>query len=117
MYDVGTRSTSGPGFPVTYSFIAGTTVIASTNQKVTVSIDEIQGLPLGTQVHITATANANETSGYPNIIVSAAGWNTGFLPFPINSSGDITFYSDTVAPANGIYIMYHVMYTTEEIPG
>jgi len=117
MYDVGNRSTSGPGFSVSYSFIAGTTVIASTNQKVTVLIDEIKDLILGTQVHITATANADENLGYPNIVAAADGWNTGFLPFLINNSGAITFYSDTVAPGNGIYIMYHVMYTLDEIPG
>ena len=116
MYDIATRSTSGPGFPVDYSFIAGTTVITTGNQKVTVSIGEIANLLLGTQVHITATANGNETSSYPNIIVAAAGWTSG-LPFSINASGEITFFSSIAVPATGLFVMYHIMYTTDEIPG
>ena len=116
MYDIATRSTSGPGFPVDYSFIAGTTVITTGNQKVTVSIGEIAGLILGDEVHITATANGNETSSYPNIIVAAAGWTSG-LPFTINGSGDITFFSSIAVPATGLFVMYHIMYTTDEIPG
>jgi hypothetical protein len=114
MYDVVNRSTSGPGTSVPYSFIAGTTVIPNLSQNILVSINEIASLILGTQVHITATSNGDETLGHPTI-TATAGSNS--LPATINSSGDIVFHSSVIAPATGIFIMYHIMYTTEGIPG
>ena len=114
MYDVSTRSTSGTGFSVNYQFISGTTYIPTGVQKIIVSINEIADLYLGDEVHITATAYGDETTSYPNIIIYAG---NATLPLQINNSGQITFLSSITVPATGLFIMYHIMYTTDDIPG
>jgi hypothetical protein len=114
IYDINTRSSGTSGYLIPFSFIAGSTSIPFGSTSKLVSIGEIAGLSIGNQVHITATAYGGETNKDHNIVVEG---NAGILPNQLNASGDITFYSSTTVPINGLGIMYHVMYTTEEIPG
>ena len=112
MYDV--SSSSGSGTLVPFKFIAGSTVITSGTTSRRVDLTPIANLTLGQGVHITATAVGNETLSSANITVTNGSVNT--LPASISSTGTILFYSDVTAPTDGIFVMYHIMYT-EAFPG
>ena len=119
MYDIANRSSGAippitGGVAVTYSFIAGSTSIPVGTTNKVVSIAEIAGLSLGNQVHITATAYGSETNSNYNIVIEG---NAGVLPNNLNTTGDVKFVVNGTAPTDGVGVMYHVMYTTEEIPG
>jgi len=112
MYDVSSSGSSGTSVP--FKFIAGSTVIPSGTTSRRVDLTPIANLTLGQGVHITATAVGNETLSSANITVTNGSVNT--LPASISSTGTILFYSDVTAPTDGIFVMYHIMYT-EAFPG
>ena len=112
MYDVSSSGSSGTSVP--FKFIAGSTVITSGTTSRRVDLTPIANLTLGQGVHITATAVGNETLSSANITVTNGSVNT--LPASISSTGTILFYSDVTAPTDGIFVMYHIMYT-EAFPG
>jgi len=112
MYDVSTSSGSGTSVP--FNFIAGSTVIPFGATSKRVDLAPIANLTLGQDVHITATAVGNETLSSANITVTNGSVNT--LLATISGTGTILFYSDTTPPPDGIFIMYHIIYT-EAWPG